>query len=104
MIFLQTIADDKIGIKETHTNKGGEISPYRDTLYTPHIQSWTTIMDYIGDIETQYLQHRTSGDIGKKNRLALIIKDLQFHLIQVADFMNVVVVALHGETPSDKIE
>ncbi len=60
-------------------------------------------MSHINEIEQQYLQYRTSGDIGEQSRLAIIIKDLQFNLIKIADLMKVVVIMLHDETPSDLI-
>ena len=102
-IFLQAMADGKIGKKQIHTDQDTQISPYREALYAPYVQSWTTIMDDIDNIEKQYLQYRTSEDIGEQSRLALTIKDLQFHLIEVADLMKVVFVTLHGQTPSDLI-
>ena len=102
-IFLQRLADGKIWKKQIDNSRYAKISSYRETLYTPYIQSWTRIMSHIDEIEQQYLQYRTSGDIGEQSRLAIIIKDLQFNLIKIADLMKVVVIMLHDETPSDLI-
>ena len=102
-IFLQCLADGKIWKKQIDNSRYATISSYREPLYTPYIQSWTTIMNYIDEIEQNYLQYRTSWDIGEQSRLAIIIKNLQFDLIEIADLMKMVAYMLHREAPSDLI-
>lgn len=103
-LFLDTLGEGAIGkLASKESTQQKSITPYRQRVYEPSIQSWENIVATIADIEKQYtsLRDPKSKDT-MRSAIILTIKALQAELVSEADIRKIIIIARHAETESDK--